>query len=420
MKKLLLFALSIVISLNFVSAQIDTSGMSSWKPLYNSMATWDDGAFNMNQTGHPDYGWGVYNSITHGLSGDSIYLIQLQDGSFKQLAIEEKNSMANIYTFRFADIAGTNQVIEQARCVDNTDKLFLYYSIQNQKFEDRDPSNSAWDMVLTGFVDTSINYPVTGFLLNDKTKVSVFNAADSNAAANSGIADTTIFKSDITEIGYKWKKFTGTAYITFDTLVYFVKTSNADVYKLQMTYFQSGGSGKGRVGVRTQRLLPNIGEVVNDTLEMGNGYVNDVYFSLSQGITKLTPRNNWDIAFKTAAFSASIIINSTKNVALYTYPKSDISAWTSLGTKQSQMEATSVYPNPASDIITFRNSSWKADSEVSLSVYNNAGQLVYTQGKTLDGTTFTANVKDLPKGLYHARILNNGSYFTGKIMVSRQ
>ena len=54
---------------------IDTTGYHNWTALNNSDTTWVEGAFNMNATGHPNYGWGVYNEVTHNLNGVSLYII---------------------------------------------------------------------------------------------------------------------------------------------------------------------------------------------------------------------------------------------------------------------------------------------------------------------------------------------------------
>ena len=45
-------------------ATLDTTGLSTWPPLYNSTESWENGAFNRNSKNHPDYGWGIYNVIT--------------------------------------------------------------------------------------------------------------------------------------------------------------------------------------------------------------------------------------------------------------------------------------------------------------------------------------------------------------------
>ena len=37
-----------------VEAQVDTSGIGSWKQMYNSTASWEEGAFAAHALGHPD------------------------------------------------------------------------------------------------------------------------------------------------------------------------------------------------------------------------------------------------------------------------------------------------------------------------------------------------------------------------------
>ncbi|MEI6175058.1 MAG: hypothetical protein WCR01_15035 [Bacteroidota bacterium] len=78
-------------------ASVDTAGLSSWQPMYNDPTDWENGAFSRNAKGHPDYGWGIYNDVTHDLTGDSLFVIKLRDGSFKKLRIVKKFSSLDIY-----------------------------------------------------------------------------------------------------------------------------------------------------------------------------------------------------------------------------------------------------------------------------------------------------------------------------------
>jgi len=80
-------------------ATVDTSGLSNWTNMVNSTTDWEEGAFCRNQKGHPDYGWGKYNSVSHNVMGDSLFIIKLHDGSFRKLWIMEKYSSNNIFEF---------------------------------------------------------------------------------------------------------------------------------------------------------------------------------------------------------------------------------------------------------------------------------------------------------------------------------
>ena len=70
---------------------VDTTGMSSWTKLNNSLDTWEVGAFSGNAQGGFDFGWGIYNHATHNVNGAAVYLIRLQDGTLKKIFIRQKD-----------------------------------------------------------------------------------------------------------------------------------------------------------------------------------------------------------------------------------------------------------------------------------------------------------------------------------------
>ena len=68
------------------------------------------------------------------------------------------------------------------------------------------------------------------------------------------------------------------------------------------------------------------------TIEMGASYANEVYYSLEKGVVMTSPRNTWDIAFYTTAFSAGIITNDGAGVELYQYPDASNEGWNDFDT----------------------------------------------------------------------------------------
>jgi len=106
---LLMIAFCLISGYTLSGQEIDTSGLYSWPILNNGDDDWENGAFNRNSLGHPDYGWGVYNEFTHDVVGDSIYVIKLVNGAYKKLWIVDKASSLNIYNFKYANIDGTNE-----------------------------------------------------------------------------------------------------------------------------------------------------------------------------------------------------------------------------------------------------------------------------------------------------------------------
>ncbi len=355
MKKLKGLAIAIVIAGLTIpaAAQIDTSGIAGWPQMYNSMASWEEGAFGVNALGHPDYGWGVYNSLYHDVTGDSIFVIKLGD-TYKRLWIVNRTATA-FYTIRYADLDGSNEKeveIDMNSYVDSLygNKHFIYYNLRGDSIVDEQPWAADWDLILTKFTHTDISYTVTGFLSNDGVTVSVFNAADSATAADATLADTTEFTDSISAIGNSWYKLQGMSIVPLDTIVYFVKNDSGDIYKMQVTFFESGFSGLGRVGIRKKHSDST--SWVHDTLVMGAFYANEEYYSMENGSAGHVARDVWDIGFKSGVFTSSITANTTMGVELYTYPNADTSAWydaTSTGPALEAGTGLSLYPVPATD-----------------------------------------------------------------------
>jgi hypothetical protein len=225
-------------------AAVDTSGLSSWTPMYNDPTNWENGAFSRNATGHPDYGWGKYNDVTHNLTGDSLFIIKLRDGSFKKLWIVKKLSAADIYSFRYANLDGTNEVnvVEDFKSITATD--FSGYSLQTNERVNFEPVKSSWDILFTKYMSVQPNgtpYPVTGVLSNDSVKTKKFYPVSLDYDDfGAGTWDSTR-----SSIGWDWKAFNMTtfAYEVADSTVYFIKPVSGDIYKLIFTAFVGSSTG---------------------------------------------------------------------------------------------------------------------------------------------------------------------------------
>jgi hypothetical protein len=392
-----------------LNAQLDTTGLSGWDQMYNSMASWEEGAFSAHATTHPDYGWGNYNSLTHGLVGDSIFVIKLQDGSYKKLWIVEKNG-SSVYTFRYSDLNGADENEVDLDMTKYPDKQFIYYNLRADSLVDEQPAASDWDLLLTKYTDTQINYPVTGFLSNDGVTVSVFNAADSTTAADATLADTTEFTDSISAIGNSWSALVGYSIVTLDTMAYFVKNSAGDIYMMQVISFESGAfGGPGRVGIRTQLLDGTPDPVfVYDTLVMGTDYAAEEYYSLSKGSAGKVSRDIWDIGFKCQGFTSSITANTTMGVELYTYPHGDTNAYYPAVSINPTIDngGISIYPVPASDLLTV-NFELETQLPLNFSVYDLTGKRVlYKSNEPSGSRELRLDVSGLHPGVYLLKVSN--------------
>jgi hypothetical protein len=217
---------------------VDTAGLSTWPVLYNSVEDWEIGAFNRHELGHPDYGWGVYNTITHNVVGDSIYILKLGNGTFKKLQIIEKISIQNDYYFKYANLDGTDEVNEMVDCSGYEDKNFVYYSLADEAIVDREPVSESWDILFTkymGELEGGIPYPVTGVLNNLNVPANRFDQVGPDFEDYTSVSMDTARSP----IGFDWKYFDMNtfSYVVEDSIAFFVMDRNKDVYKLVFSVF---------------------------------------------------------------------------------------------------------------------------------------------------------------------------------------
>lgn len=229
-------------------ATVDTAGMTSWNKLYNSPMYWEDGAFNRGALGHPDYGWGVYNDITHNLTGDSLYVVEIPGVGFKKLWIIEKLSIQNIYNFRFANLDGSGLQEVSLDVMPFTEKRFIYYSMVTNEAVDREPQKESYDIQFTKYTEIVYDnennptpYPVTGVANNVDIGSNNFHPVGPDYDNWLAVP----FDSLKNSIGYDWKVFSmGTfSWKVVDSNYYFVQDYAGNVYKLQ--FLSWGGSQTG-------------------------------------------------------------------------------------------------------------------------------------------------------------------------------
>ena len=62
----------------------------------------------------------------------------------------------------------------------------------------------------------------------------------------------------------------------------------------------------------------------------GEGYANDVYYSLENGTVTTVARNNWDLGFIAQVMSVSVLANNGAGVEVFTWPYGTIDDWASV------------------------------------------------------------------------------------------
>ncbi len=261
-------------------ATVDTTGMD-WTPMFNSIESFEEGAFNANALEHPDYGWGIFTmGGDYPIIGDSLFVIKTISGAWKKLAFIEKNSTANTWEFKYANLDGTGEQTVSLNAGDYSDKYFIHYSIDSMKIQDREPVKDDWDLLFTKYYDYTIPYSVTGVLINDNHVLAQeVRESGMNQATQEGYVDTA-FTDTISIIGSDWKDFDMVAmeYVLIDTVVYYLKTdggdSNDSYYKLYFTGFSGGSFGGLGVYTFMQERLTFVSVGENEVMNLLQVYPN--------------------------------------------------------------------------------------------------------------------------------------------------
>ena len=232
-------------------ATLDTTGMAqNWPQLHNDPADWNLPAFSQGRVPNDafDQGWGVYDIVTHHVTGDSLYVIKDVDGNYGKLWIERLAS--GTYTFRY-EVLGSDSTQNFGISKDDyADRFFGYFSLTDGKARDLEPPKDDWDLLFHKYITflspapgVSIPYGVTGIMLHPNARaIELTEVADPESEPQ---PDTAQFVTERNVIGYDWKNFIfqERRYEIEDSLVYFVEASDGNVFRFIPTGF--GGSANG-------------------------------------------------------------------------------------------------------------------------------------------------------------------------------
>lgn len=222
---------------------IDTTGLAGWPLLYNGEDSWENGAFNRNSLGYPDFGWGVKNATTNNINGDSLFIIQLRDGTYKQLWIQKKITSENKYKIRYADIDNTSEDHETLNIDNYLGMNFAYFDFETGSLFDREPETDEWDLLFTRYhamQDVGVHYLVAGVLNNVNTPGNRFYPVSMD------FNDWFLQPMEPVKatIGWDWKWFSFmSGWNIEDSLLYFVESPNGNVHKIYFTEFAGTSSG---------------------------------------------------------------------------------------------------------------------------------------------------------------------------------
>lgn len=226
-------------------AAVSTDGMTR---LYNDEIGWSEGAFNSVKDAENslDYGWGTYDFMTHVVNGTRVFVINLRNGDSKKLFIESLAS--GTYTFRYADLDGSNEQTQTVKKADFADKTLAYFSFETNEVLDLEPEK--WDFQFTRYVTPLddgeggiLDYNVTGILTNAGIEVAIADGIDPNTVDYRDYVER--FSNRISTIGHDWKYFNLDVFqweMPTDR-VYFVKTADDMLWQAQFIDFEGSSTG---------------------------------------------------------------------------------------------------------------------------------------------------------------------------------
>lgn len=249
-------------SLDFATLSAsDTVGlMNDEFSLHNSSITYADGAFNSTAgTIDPfDYGWGEYSMDpidtfpAHSVVGDSVYLLITGTGGGMGQPMTQTGayfvwprSVVNGTEWTlFVKPVGSNET-QMVTISTEMDQVFKYYHFTDGVL-DREPSKADWNIDFTNYMDlyggpeTGGNaslQSVTGVLSNYNNPMAQLDNLVPNDVDTNNITQT--FSNDINIIGFDWKvlNFETFSYDLTDSLSWFVKSGNGDIWQIYFDYF---------------------------------------------------------------------------------------------------------------------------------------------------------------------------------------
>jgi len=222
---------------------IDTTGLSTWTVLFDGEDKWENGAFNRGSLGYPDFGWGVKDDITNRIIGDSLFIIKLADGTYKQLWIAQKSIDDNEYIIRYADIDNSNDDYDVLDVTLFEDMNIAYYNFDVVSLFEREPYTGDWDILFTryqAFQPQGLYYPVTGVLCNLTLPGNRFHPVSLDY--NDWFTQSLDTVKGL--IGSNWKYFDfSTGWNLRDSLIFFVNTPDGSIHKIYFTHFAGTTSG---------------------------------------------------------------------------------------------------------------------------------------------------------------------------------
>ena len=215
--------------------------------LYNSEQTWSFGAFNeVRDPGNDlDFGWGLLDEQNNQIIGNRVYVLQLRNGQYLKLKIESLSG--DVFTFKYADLDGSNETTATIDKSTYDGKLMAYFSFGSGSTVAVEPEGG-FDLFYCRYVasiydpglELKVPYNVTGMLSGPGVQVAEADGVDPETVSYTDYQDS--LRSELDIIGHDWKFFSDSWSLDADR-VFFVKTTAGHAWKIHFIEFEGSTSG---------------------------------------------------------------------------------------------------------------------------------------------------------------------------------
>lgn len=225
-------------------SNVDTTGWQAWTKLHDADSIMDEGALNSNRgAGIFDFGWGVYNSVSHDVVGDSLYLIQLPNGELKKFVVVNLDR-DTAYNIKYSNIDNSNLQNLHISKRNYIGKNFVYLNLQTNTVLDKEPVSANWDLLFTKYAARDVvsgeAIAKVGVLANKNRSIGKATGSDAALTYYNGTPSTMM-----NAIGWNWNTFdsqSGT-YTVQSELAYFIRDANGMDYKIVLTDYEGPSTG---------------------------------------------------------------------------------------------------------------------------------------------------------------------------------
>lgn len=269
-------------------------------PYYNSNTNWSTGAFNRGDNLQMfEFGWGDYDPNDHWVYGKKVYAVITKTDTLQfYVDIKKTTTVANapVHEFSYAKLDGSNRVdkvIELGQSQFGTQN-YVYYNFDTDSLMAREPNTEDWDILFTNYNDSNVVmgnslYSVFGVLNNVNVKVTRVDTASAEIN-NLNYENYTFTNGNINNIGRAWKEAGAGGVVVHDSITYFAKVENGDIWQLQFLKHISGTDTTNEAGLvafqkrkvyttpDTNISVSNINKIISNVVlapnPSQNGYTN--------------------------------------------------------------------------------------------------------------------------------------------------